>query len=118
MRPLRRRIPRSFGLLQDSRLWIVAALALGIASAATMVSTIHDTNRQRAVIRAIALATGERIATAAAARVEALALATFTGAETVAELADRQRQADRCHCPPPLPILAFAKWSPQSGRLD
>jgi signal transduction histidine kinase len=118
MRPLRRRTSRSFGLLQDSRLWIVAALALGTVTAATMVSTIHDTSRQRAVIRAVALATGERIATAAAARVEALALATFTGAETVGELAARQRQAERCRCPPALPVLAFAEWHPRTGRVD
>jgi signal transduction histidine kinase len=113
-----RTMPPRFGLLTDSRLWIVAALALGTVTIAATVSIVHDTNRQRAVIRAIALATGERVAAAAAARVEALALETFAAGGSVAELAGRQRDAIRCRCRPTMPIDGFVEWRAAGGRID
>jgi signal transduction histidine kinase len=116
--PSTRGTPRSFGLLTDSRLWIVAALAVGTVTVAATVSVVHDTSRQRAVIRAIALATGERVVSAAAARVEALALETFSAGGTVAELASRQRDAVRCRCRPTIPIDGFVEWRPRDERID
>src|SRR5689334_19343979 len=114
----RRGAPRSFGLLTDSRLWILAALALGTVTVAATVSVVHDTNRQRAVIRAIALATGERVAAAAAARVEGLALETLGPGGSVAELASRQGDAVRCRCRPTIPIDGFVEWRAADGLID
>ena len=120
---------RSRSRLWINRLWILSA-ALGAATLGSGVVIVHDTGRQRASAAVVAKSRAEQIASAAAGRLEILALETFAPAapwethrsmpaKTVLEaLVRAQRDAEQCRCRDTLPANTFFHFDVQSGNLS
>jgi signal transduction histidine kinase len=120
---------RSRSPLWASRLWILSA-ALGAASLGSAAAIVHDTGRMRAAAGLVAKATAEQVASAAAGRLEILAVETFApvapwDARPLTEagpgldrLVRAQRAAERCACRDTLPVAAFFHLDEATGKLD
>src|SRR3954451_33083 len=84
---------RSRSPLWTNRLWILSA-ALGAATLGSAAVMVHDTGRQHAAATMVAKARADQAVSAAAGRLEILALETFAPASPWETRASKTKQAD------------------------
>ena len=120
---------RSRSRLWTNRLWILSGV-LGTATLVSTVLVVHDSERQRTAAGMAAKAVANQAASAAAGRLEILALETFAPAApwemrssvttpvALNALVRAQRGAAQCHCRDTLPADVFFRFDVKTGALN